>query len=232
MLVRFLFALASVAVASAAPLCNPGASLASYEALGSGGCTISATTPIPITIADFSYSVLASSNPGVITPNTDIFVTPFFTGPDHFGVNFTSGTFSLSGSDFVRYQIGFTWDPDVRSADDLLETSTPVAPGFATVNTTLCELFAFSGTSCPGTTASLNVSHNGITPNLTDSVNFSPPVSGLLGVLNVLELNGGGSGSSEIRGFSNGITVSPEPGAFIPVALGIAILAWRRRAVR
>jgi hypothetical protein len=222
-----MLALASVAVASAAPLCIAGASLASYQALGAGGCMVDLTSGIIVN--DFSYTVLASSNPGVVTPNTAISVTPVFPAPGRFGIDFTSTSFTLSGTDFVKYRIGFTWDPDVRSADDLLETSTPVAPGFAKVTTTLCELFAFSGTSCSGTTATLNVSHDGITPLLTDSITFAPDNNGLLGVLNELELNGGNTGSSEIRGFANNITLVPEPSAFAAVAIGILTLAlWGR----
>jgi hypothetical protein len=225
---RFFFALVSVAAASAAPLCIPGASLASYEALGPAGCVVNAA--IPILAGGFSYSVLASSSPSVVTPDTAIFVTPVFPGFDRFGINFTSGTFMLTGSDFVRYSIGFTWDPnDVRSADDVLETSTPVAPGFAKDTTGVCIGAAFTGTVCSMPMDTLVVSHDGITPMLTATTGDFSSLQSTVGILNTLELNGGGTGSSEIIGFANNITTVPEPGPWLMSLTALVALAARRQ---
>jgi PEP-CTERM motif len=228
-MIRYALALAFAATASAGPLCTAGASLASYEALGVSGCVVDPSNSL--SVGAFSYSVLSSSNPGVVTPDTDISVTPITLGPGHVGIDFTSGTFDVSGSDFVNYQIGFTWDPPpIRSGDDVF--SDPVtAPGLAKVNTTLCLGAAFTGISCSMSIAALTVSDNGISPVLTDSATFTPVIT--LGVLNVLELDGGGgSGSAIIDGFSNDITVTPEPATLLTVFGGFLTLMWRRRLER
>jgi hypothetical protein len=228
-MVRFAFALALAATASAGPLCTAGASLASYEALGVSGCVVDPTTSL--SVGAFSYSVLSSSNPGVVTPDTDIFVTPIVLGPGHVGIDFTSGAFDVTGSDFVDYQIGFTWDlPPIRSGDDIL-TDPVVAPGLAEVNTTLCLGAAFTGISCSMSTAALTVFDNGISPVLTDSATFTPITT--LGVLNDLDLSGGGSGgSAEITGFSNDITLAPEPATLLMAFGGGLTLMCRRRLAR
>jgi len=228
-MVRFGIALALAAAAYAGPLCTAGASLASYEALGVSGCVVDPTTSL--SVGAFSYSVLSSSSPSVVTPDTDIFVTPIVLGPGHVGIDFTSGTFDVSGSDFVDYQIGFTWDlPPIRSGDDIL--SDPVVPpGLAEVNTTLCLGAAFTGISCSMSTAALTVSDNGISPVLTDSATFTPVTT--LGVLNDLDLSGGGSGgSADITGFSNDITLTPEPATLLMAFGGWLTLMWRRRLAR
>jgi hypothetical protein len=221
---RFALVFALAAAAYGGPLCVPGASLASYEALGPAGCVIDPA--IPLSAGGFSYSVLSSSGAGVVTPDTNIFVTPLILGPLDFRIEFTSGAFDVSGSDFVDYQIGFTWDPPViRSADDLNDPVVP--PGLAQVATTLCLGAAFTGSSCSTSTAALTVSDNGISPVLTQSVSFAEVP--ILGVLNDLDLSGGGSGSAEITGFSNDISLAPEPAALPMAAGGLLILIRRRR---
>jgi len=239
-MLRIALAFAFAATALAGPLCIPGGSLASYEALGASGCVVDPTTSVAV--GSFSYTVLPST--GVITPDTDIFVTPVFLGSGHIGLNFTSASFGVTGSQFVDYQIGFTWDPPpIRSADDLLEDPV-VPPGSAQVTTSLCLGAAFTGTVCPLSTALLTVSDDGISPMLTDAVSFASVTT--LGVLDTLLLNGGGSsespgvstdnavlgGSADITGFSNDVTLVPEPATWVIAACGLLALAWRPRSGR
>jgi MYXO-CTERM domain-containing protein len=227
-MIRILIFLACCTAAFATPLCVSGGSLASYEALGVSGCIVDAS--IPLIVEDFSYGVLSSSSPGVVTPDTDIFVTPVVLGSGHPGIELTSDTFSVTGTDFVNYQIGFTWDlPDIRSGDDIL-TDPVVAPGLAEVTTGLCLGAEYTGTSCSMSTASLTVFDDGISPVLMDADAISSV--GVMGVLDTLELTGGGTGSAEITGFQNDITLAPEPSSWLLAVTGVAALAWRRRRER
>ena len=60
---------------------------------------------------------------------------------DVLGLDFSSTGFSVNGSQFVNYEIRYNVDPPpdiIIEMDDQLNSNTPVAPGFANVNTNLC----------------------------------------------------------------------------------------------
>src|SRR6266403_5459039 len=101
----FFLAALSLAPPARAAVCIPNL-LSNYEAWGSTGCGVG-----PCTVKDFSYTLIASN---VVIADTDITVTPLF-GPSRFGLQFSSTKFSVSGSEFAKYLLAYTWDPgDIR----------------------------------------------------------------------------------------------------------------------
>ena len=212
---RLVFAVAICTTGLFAGPCVPDL-LSNYEALGSGGCSVG-----PFNVKSFSYTLISST---VTIADTDITVTPIF-GLGSFGLTFSSTKFDVSGTDSAKYLLAYTWDPGtVRSLEDILNTSTPVAPGFAQISTDACVDAAFSGASCSTFVDTIVVNHDGITPNLNASVAFSPTI-GTVGIRNTIELDANGA-SSEFKDFSN-ILFVPEPSTVIG-GLFAAALAFRR----
>ena len=208
--------------------------LANYVLLGATGCTI-ATGSEQVVVNDFAFSVAAMSVGLTPLTSAQITVTPAFTG-SKWQVFFTSGGFFVSGSQFVKYDIGFNWDPVVVGAEDELNANTPVPPGTATVTTDLCNGQIFGGALCP-TTASptnvLKVFSDGI-PADAIPLAYSPLVPqpdvnpGIIGVFNLLDLEANGQ-SSEITGFADDL-VTPEPATWLLVmAAGVALARRRLR---
>ena len=115
-----------------------------------------------------------------------------------------------------------------------MDTFTPVAPGVASITTDLCIGAAFGGTlvtpTCAGGTAALNVFHDGISPQLSDSTTFSDVAD--LGWRNTIELNANGA-SADFGSFTNDTVVSPEPATWLLMTSGLlAIRSARRRLLR
>jgi hypothetical protein len=179
-----------------------------------------------LVVTDFTFNLLAHS---VVVADTEITVTPVF-GVDRYGLQFSSPKFNVTGTDFVNLEINYTWDPtDLRSLEDALDTSTPVAPGFVKVTTTGCEGFAFSGSLCAGTTTTLMVSHDGITPILFDSSLPFPSGTQTLGIRNAVDFDAN-TASSEFTSFTNTVVV-PEPST-VTAGLFLLSLLLRRCRVR
>ena len=192
--------------------------LANYIALGAGGCTINGE------IADnFAFSVLAAS--GGYTPlnGTQITVTPSFS-VERYSLMFLSTGFSVTGSEFVHYEIDFTWDPATIGGDDELITHSPVFPGIAKVTTKLCAGSTF-GALCPPPTNTLTVFHDGVSPQLTDVTYFSPVT--LIGTQSFINLDANGA-SANMDGFVTSV-FAPEPGTVGLFATGLVGLVLRRR---
>jgi hypothetical protein len=190
-----------------ASACVAGATLASYEALGVGGCTIG-----PQTVDDFTFSVVSSGGGAIPLADTDITVTPTF-GPDFYGVQFASTGFLVTGAGFVNYLIGYTWDSiPIRGMGDVLD------PGTVDILTNGCVGAAFAGASCGGTPVSVDVNLG----QLTDFVAFSPTT--ILGVRNNISLNANGT-SASFDSIENDAYVTPEPASFLLAGLGMAMLA-------
>jgi hypothetical protein len=187
--------------------CVAGATLASYEALGLTGCTIG-----PETVDGFSFSVVSVGGGATALSDTNIFVTPTF-GPDYYGVLFSSTGFSVTGTGFVNYLIGFTWDSiPIHGMGDALD------PGTVDILTDGCVGAAFTGSSCSGTAVSVDVNLG----QLTNTVFFSP--TGILGVANNISMNANGE-SAGFNSIENDAYVTPEPASVLISGLGIAILA-------
>jgi hypothetical protein len=143
-------------------------------------------------------------------------------------LNFASSGFSVSGAEFVTYEITYAWDPsDIRSLDDVLLVDSPVAPGLAKIDTTGCKGAKFTPL-CGTSTVSLTVFHDGITFVPFASAPIVPPET-ILGVRNVITLEANGA-AADFASFENHI-VLPEPAA---LWLTAPVLAWlgRRRLKR
>jgi hypothetical protein len=207
-----LFALFSTLPLSAANVCIAGNTLNSYIALGGTGCTIGG-----LTVKDFSFSVVSSGGGDTPITSSDITIALLFP-VGGFGVDFDSTGFSVSGTQFVNYDIGFTWDPtgDMRSAADILD------PGTTDILTDLCIGAAFTPL-CSGTPHTLHVFQGGGPSQLFDSFDFGTTVS-VLGVVNHINLNNNGS----FDGIINEVFI-PEPGSTALTVVGLLVLASQRR---
>jgi hypothetical protein len=198
---------------SATP-CVAGATLASYEALGSTGCTIGTQT-----VKDFTFQVVSFGGGANPVTDNDITVTPTF-GADFYGANFASTGFVVTGAGFVNYLIAYTWDSiPINGVGDVLDP-----PQNVDILTDGCVGAAFVGSTCSGTAVSVNVDAG----QLTDFVGFSP--TAVLGVRNNISLNAMGTTAS-FNSIENDTFVVPEPASFLLVGLGVMILARMTRSL-
>jgi hypothetical protein len=219
-MLRWLCLLAfGTTAALAGPVCVVG-TLASYEALGAGGCTLGS-----FNLTNFTYTFISGS-PTI--PDTSITVTPS-TANEMVGLTFTSPDFTVSGSASAVYTLGYTYDPgDIRSLEDILNDPV-VSPGLAQIATEDCENAAFVGTFCPTTTDTITVSDNGITKIPQASVSFTPFLTSI-GILDTITLQANGA-SAEMTGFGTQAGV-PEPSSAIPCLLLVALVYRRLRLQR
>jgi hypothetical protein len=237
LLVLFLFAFGAVPGLFAGPCAS--ALLSVYD---TSGFTCTQTLgSYTFTAKDVSYTLISGT---IAIADTDILVTPVsgvtsvYGAPQpYFGLEFSSGKFSVTGSDTAKYLLTYFWDPgDIRGFVDILDDPV-VPPGLAKIATDFCFNGEF-GVACPPATGTVTVSDNGTTPHLVDkSVPLSGPCNPLctIGVQNTIELDGGGAGgSAEFTDFVNQVVVGPEPGTWTGGLLVLAILAgrFRRRGAR
>ena len=190
------------------------------------------------TFKNFVFNVVSSSGTipiGASSINVLPTLTPGVKG-DSLGLAFKSQGFSVGANQSVVYDISYNVDPQpdiIIESDAQLFTSTPVAPGFADVSTTLCvggqyvirtSLFCDS----PGTVKTLHVFHNGAATGnqLTDFTTFAAVHA--IGFDNLITLNGGRNGSSSITGIGNTTVAAPEPASLGLLLAGAALLAVRR----
>jgi hypothetical protein len=179
--------------------CFPGATLASYEALGAGGCTIG-----PQTVENFTFSSISGGE-----TDTSITVTPTS------GTNINGSFYGLIFSGFAtttglaNYLIGYNWDSiPIRGMGDVLD------PGTVDILTSGCVGAVFSP-SCSGIPVSVDVN----TGSTTGFVAFSPTT--ILGISNNISLGT----SSSFNSIENDAYVVPEPASFLLTGSGLTILA-------
>jgi hypothetical protein len=165
-----------------------------------------------LTVKDFIFSVTSSGGGATPIASSAISVITHFPVGGR-GLEFASGGFSVTGSQFVNYLIAFTWDPtgDMRNASDILD------PGNTDILTDLCVGLAFSGSTCSGSPFTLHVFEGGGPSQLTDSVNFAS--TGVVGVRNRIALTSGGSFNS----IENDVLI-PEPATVVMVAAALLLL--------
>jgi hypothetical protein len=163
--------------------------------------------------------VLSIGGGATALPDTNITVTPTF-GVGFYGAQFASTGFVVTGTEFVNYLIGFTWDSiPIAGMGDVLD------PGNVDILTNGCVGVAFVGSSCSGSAVSVDVNPS----QLTNSVFFSP--TSILGVRNNISL---GPGGASFNGIENDAFVIPEPTSVLLTALGATIIACgiRRRGLQ
>jgi hypothetical protein len=201
----------------ATPVCGTD-TLANYVLLGAGGCLVNNVELVD----NFSFAVGLNNIGGSALHSSNIMVTPSQTG-NTFTLFFFAPSmgFSVTGTQFVNYDINFTWDPVVVGSEDQMFASTPVFPGTATVVTSLC-----AGAPCGTVTNTLTVFNDGKPADaINTAITTFAPVT-VVGTQSVISLNANGA-SSEITGFTNSV-FSPEPGAWVLTATGLLALGLRR----
>lgn len=227
-----LYLCALVGSAAAAPHELPApcvtGTLADYQALGSEGCSVGI-----LRFNDFLFEVQNVEGGAIPLTAAQIIITPTVL-PHLSTLGFSSSGFRVTGDEAVRYLIGYTADPHPEIFDYSLEmqTLTPVAPGFATIQSTLCIGEPYLQGSCEANPAVVEVFHRGGTDfDLTDSLSFRPVT--FVGVRTVIDLQARGA-SSDIAGMVTGAATIPEPSSLITAACGGVALGllryFRRRA--
>ena len=199
-----------------------------YLLLGPAGCSVGDE----VAFNGFSFAVVSAGGGAIPIATSEIVVTPTPAGFAS-SLTFASTGFSVSGAEFVTYQIGYTIDPHpiLSGFEDVLDVSSPVFPGLVSITTELCLGAAFTGTSClfPGVTDAVEVFHNGIVAQLVDSTTFMPLA--LVGVLNTIDLQANGA-SADFASVTNTVTIVPEPATWLLIGSGLLCSRLLRRRAR
>jgi hypothetical protein len=219
-----LWALAAAPVILATP-CTTG-TLASYIALGSSGCMNGL-----FNVEDFTFTVMPTTTIP-ITAN-DILVTPTATA-NNFDLQFSSAlsnnVFSVSGTDSIDVQIGYSWDPEDLSSLREVMNDPPVAPGVSQITIDACENAFFTSGVCPTKpVTALLIDDPAEQERILNATIIFPPGVTSLGMEDTISLAGNGTGSADITNFSDTVA-TPEPATLllVPAAAGV-LFAWRRR---
>jgi hypothetical protein len=219
-----------VSAASAAPLCVAGGTMATYEALGAGGCVIGDKL-----FSNFVYGSTGHGN-GVAVADTAVFLTPVNIG----GLNPGPGiVFSSSGwvvpsaspttNSFVDSSIAFT--VTVVGSPLLITGGTLTLSSYSTSGTGIADI---TETINPSGTQ-LQVDGNG---PFVSTKTFAPTstVSVLKDLLVTVPILGTSNGGfAQINSFEEDFnqTEAPEPVSAVLIASGLLGLGlWRRRMVR
>jgi hypothetical protein len=155
--------------------------------------------------------------------------------PGSLSLFFSSTGFVVTGDDAAGYILRYLIDPPpviIRGFEEEMETFTPVAPGIASINTSLCVGGRLVGEDGCENLLGLNVFHDGTENSQTQaSVGFSP--TNILDVVHEISLEANGA-SADFRGLSNGVVVSdiPEPATLVLIGAGLAALSLFRRRPR
>jgi hypothetical protein len=198
--------------------------LANYEALGPGGCTIKG-----LPFMGFSFSTVAVSGGAVPVDANHVTVSPV--DPDvQAGLNFASNGFSVTAGQFVQYQLAFSADdPPIIHGWDLLLFDPVTFPAVITITSEECLGAAFLGSVCPtGLTVTNTVFDNGITSVLTDTRFF--PASSILGVLTTITLDATNGGLASLNSITEQAVLVPEPSSVLLTASSLLLLFLMRRA--
>ena len=212
------FVLAGLNVASATPLCVTG-TLASYIALGSGGCTIGSDTLASFTALTVSFGATAINASSVtITPSGGSFNPELmFTLSQTASTNQTYEsffTYDISGPPYVGDAITLSGSSETGNGD-VTDTQTYCAGGH----------FGPDGVDgCTGTTNSL-IAIDGAVQSASTTLAKQTSIA----VTDDFVIHSGGQGSASGGVFSDQFAAVPEPGVFFLTGTGLVFALLRKR---
>jgi hypothetical protein len=200
--------------------------LANYEALGTGGCTVHAER-----VSGFAFSTTSSSGGAIPVTADQVTVTPT-SPPRKSSLTFSSTGFSVSVGQSVQYSLAHKIDdPPIIHGWILLLKDPVMPPALITITSEECLGAAFLGTVCPtGMTVTNNVFDNGITSVLSDTKSFSPEE--IVGVLTTITLDASLGGSASFTSFTESALLVPEPASVVLTTSGLILLFFTRRGRR
>jgi hypothetical protein len=179
----------------------------------------------PFTLKDFTFTLGPTVGSPATVSDSGILVTPT-TASLRYGLSFSSAGWSVTSGQKVTYFIVYTWDPGpIRSLEEVMNDP-PTGAGSSTVKTDACLGGAWVGCLFPMT--SVTVSDPGSTSN---SVSFTPPLDGIVGVQHTITMDATGGGTADILSFGS-TAVIPEPGTMVGGLLALALTIAKLRAKR
>ena len=224
---------AFASLASAAPIyptCIAGGTMASYEALGAGGCVIGDKL-----FNNFSYSSTGQGTATAVDPST-IFLSPvdagtFSPGP---GIVFSSSNWVVPGSTTVTSILDMSFrftvtvlpgGPLINDASLTLGSFNMTPFGTANIGETVCNA------DCSAQLGSrLDVSAGG---QLFDETTFAGTNTVVVQKNFSLAVPRNSTGSISVSSFTENFSEIPEPVGAILIGSGLLALgAWRRRGSR
>jgi hypothetical protein len=213
---------------SAAPICLTG-TLASYESLGAGGCTIGANTLA-------SFTTLTGSTGGTPISPLDIAITPVggTTNPGlMFQLSLTANANQTYEGIFDYVISGATYSADALTLSNSSETGNGAVSDVQ--NFCAGGSFGPDGVSgCTGTTSGALVTIDGA----QNMDNAALPSPNLLSITDDIVVDSGGLGSASAGTFADQFTAAPvasgvpEPATYLLSAAGIALAAFGLRKRR
>jgi hypothetical protein len=217
---------AFVSTASAAPVCVDGASMASYQALGSGGCTYG-----NVLFSNFTYGSTGHGT-GVAVANTNVFLTLVGAGSYNPGpsIVFTSSGWVVPSASpttrsLVDSSIGFTVTALDGSA--LIEDAGLILSSYSASGSGFVDI---TETVTPGPTSlQLQVDSGG---PFASHTTFAPTsvVTVLKDVLLAVPASADPtSGSVQLGSFEEDFSQAPEPVAALVVGSGLVAIGLLRR---
>lgn len=220
LLATILVAFASAG--KAAPLCVSGGTMASYEALGAGGCVIGNAL-----FSNFVYGSTAFGN-GTAVADTAVFLTTVEStqGP---GIIFSSSNWSVSANPDLPSFV----DSTIKFTVAILDGSPLIGGGILTLSPDSTS----GGTGTGGVGETINPSglmlQVDINGTQVSSQEFPP--TNAVSVLKDLRVSvspgGEGSGFAQINSFEEDFSEAPEPVSAVMIGSGLLGLGlWRRRA--
>jgi hypothetical protein len=215
--------IALASTASAAPVCLTGGTLASYQALGSGGCMIG-----DLRFSNFSY-VGTSQGQGSTVANTQVFLTPVGSGTLNPGpgIIFSSTGWSVpraanNNDSFVDSTIGFI--VSTISGSQVIDDGTLTLSSFTVTGTGVGHIAeTINATSLQVDSGGPLVSRQVFA--LTNTVTVSKDLRVTVPTGNP------NSGTAQINSFEEDFSEVPEPAASVLLGSGLLALGfWSRGA--
>jgi hypothetical protein len=224
---RYLVVAGLSVAAHASPMCAPD-TLANYEALApgpAGGCTVG-----PLTFHDFGFAMVTSTGGPTPVTAAGIIVTPVI-GLYNFGLQYSSGGFSVTAGQSIQYLLTYTVDPEppiIHAFEVLFDVDGPTSPGSDTISSLECQDSAFSGATCPNSTISQTVFDNGVTFSHNNTFIFGSSLM-TLGDRTTITLDATSGGTANFTSLTETV-ITPEPSLGLLVAvLGVLMIGLRRK---